>query len=93
MHLLYILLYVFPFELIRRIGLTIKASWVVDHFLYSPDLNEWIGSIALRRNKMLVTPIIENNILYGCSRYSYFDNDFCVWFLKKRKILEGEIPK
>ena len=23
----------------------------------------------------------------------YFDNDFCVWFLKKRKILEGEIPK
>lgn len=40
MHLLYILLYVFPFELRRRIGLTIKASWVVDHFLYCPDLNE-----------------------------------------------------
>lgn len=40
MHPLYILLYIFPFELIRRIGLTIEASWVVDHFLYSPDLNE-----------------------------------------------------
>lgn len=36
--ILYTLLYTFPLVLTRRIGLTIKASLVGDHFLYSQDL-------------------------------------------------------
>ena len=38
-HILHTVLYTFPKVLTRRICLTIKASQVGDHFLYSHDLN------------------------------------------------------
>ena len=39
-HILQILLFTFPWILTRRIYLTIKASLVGDHYLYSHDINE-----------------------------------------------------
>ena len=39
-HILRSLLYTFSLVLVRRICLTIKASYVGDHFLYSHDLSE-----------------------------------------------------
>ena len=38
--ILHALLYTFSLVLVRRICLTIKASYVGDHFLYSHDLSE-----------------------------------------------------
>ena len=38
--ILHTLLYTFSLVLVRRICLTIKASYVGDHFLYSHDLSE-----------------------------------------------------
>ena len=39
MHILHTVLYTFLKGLKRRICLTVKSSLVVDHFLYSHDLN------------------------------------------------------
>ena len=43
--------------LTRRICLTIKASLVGDHFLYSHDLNVWFWGDVLKRYHMLVKPL------------------------------------
>ena len=95
MHLLYILLFIFPFELRRRIGLTIKASWVgllIISCILLISMNELV---VLHLEEIRCWSLLSLKITYFMvvPDILYFDNDFCVWFLKKRKILEGEIPK
>ena len=43
-------LYTFPKVLTRTICLTVRASLVGDHFLYSHDLNVWFRCDVVRRN-------------------------------------------
>ena len=50
LHICQTVLYTFPKVLTRRICLTIKASQIGDHFLYSHDLYDWFSSITVRRN-------------------------------------------
>lgn len=56
MHFLHDVLYTFPMLLRRRICVTIKTFLVGDQFLYSHDLNVSFSHVAVRRNKMLVSP-------------------------------------
>ena len=53
--------------LTRSICLTIKASWVSDHLLYSGNLHVWFRSVTERREIMLVS--------LRCQKV----NMLCVW--------------
>ena len=53
--ILYTVLHTFSKELTRRICLTIKSFFVIDHFLYSCILNVWFRADTVRRYKVLVT--------------------------------------
>ena len=50
MHILHTALYTCLKVLNRRICLTVKSSLVVDHFLYSYNLNVWFMGDIIRRN-------------------------------------------
>ena len=50
MHCLHTVLYTFPKVLTRTICLTVRASLVGDHLLYSHDLNVWFRGDVVRRN-------------------------------------------
>ena len=54
-YILYTVLHTFSKELTRRICLTIKSFFVIDHFLYSCILNVWFRGETVRGYKVLVT--------------------------------------